>query len=62
MLLANADGTQKIDDTGPLTIKRMETVDGEFLDASLKFMEKAVKTTSRSSAGGTRHGCTSSPT
>ena len=43
VLLANADGTQKIDDTGPLTIKRMETVDGEFLDASLKFMEKAVK-------------------
>ena len=38
-----ADGTQKIEDTGPLTIKRMETVDEEFLDASLKFMEKAVK-------------------
>jgi arylsulfatase len=40
---ANADGTQKIEDTGPLTRKRMETVDEEFLDASLKFMEKAVK-------------------
>ena len=40
---ANADGTQKIENTGPLTIKRMETVDEEFLDASLKFMEKAVK-------------------
>ena len=39
---ANADGTQKIEDTGPLTKKRMETVDQEFLDASLKFMEKAV--------------------
>jgi len=39
---ANADGTQKIEDTGPLTRKRMETVDEEFLDASLKFMEKAV--------------------
>lgn len=39
---ANADGTQKIEDTGPLTKKRMETVDEEFLDASLKFMEKAV--------------------
>ena len=40
---ANADGTQKIENTGPLTIERMRTVDEEFLDASLKFMEKAVK-------------------
>jgi arylsulfatase len=40
---ANPDGTQKIENTGPLTIKRMETVDEEFLDAGLKFMEKAVK-------------------
>jgi len=40
--IANADGTQTIEDTGPLTTKRMETVDQEFLDASLKFMEKAV--------------------
>src|SRR5512145_3146752 len=38
---ANPDGTQKIENTGPLTIKRMETVDEEFLDASLKFMERA---------------------
>ena len=35
------DGTQKIENTGPLTIKRMETVDEEFLDASLNFIEKA---------------------
>ena len=27
---ANPDGTQKIDSTGPLTKKRMETVDEEF--------------------------------
>jgi arylsulfatase len=40
---ANADGTQKIENTGPLNLKRMETVDEEFLDASIKFMEKAVK-------------------
>ncbi len=40
---ANPDGTQKIEDTGPLTKKRMETVDEEFLDASLKFIDKAVK-------------------
>ncbi len=35
-----ADG--RIEDTGPLTIKRMETVDEEFLAASLKFIDKAV--------------------
>ena len=40
---ANADGTQKIEDTGPLTKKRMETVDEEFLAASLKFIEKAQR-------------------
>jgi len=40
---ANPDGTQKIENTGPLTVKRMETVDEEFLDASLKFIDKAVK-------------------
>jgi arylsulfatase A-like enzyme len=40
---ANPDGTQKIENTGPLTTKRMETVDEEFLDASVKFIEKAVK-------------------
>ena len=38
---ANPDGTQKIDNTGPLTKKRMETVDEEFLDASLQFIDKA---------------------
>ena len=40
---ANADGTQKVENTGPLTVKRMETVDQEFLDASLTFIDKAVK-------------------
>ena len=39
---ANADGTQKIENTGPLTMKRMETVDEEFLDGTLKFIDKAV--------------------
>ncbi|MCY1047103.1 arylsulfatase [Corallococcus sp. bb12-1] len=38
---ANPDGTQKIEDTGPLTKKRMETVDEEFLGATLDFMDKA---------------------
>jgi arylsulfatase A-like enzyme len=40
---ANPDGTQKIENTGPLTIERMETVDEEFLNASLKFIDKAHK-------------------
>jgi len=34
-----ADG--RIEDSGPLTKKRMESVDDEFLDASLKFMDRA---------------------
>jgi arylsulfatase len=33
-----ADG--RVEDTGPLTKKRMETADGEFVSAALKFMEK----------------------
>jgi len=36
-----ADG--KIENTGPLTIKRMETIDEEFLTASMAFMDRAVK-------------------
>ncbi len=39
---ANPDGTQKIENTGPLDTTRMQTIDEEFLDASLKFMDKAV--------------------
>jgi arylsulfatase A-like enzyme len=38
---ANADGTQKIEDTGPLTVKRMETIDEEFLGGAVKFIQKA---------------------
>ena len=40
---ANADGSQKIEDTGPLTKKRMETVDDETSDAALGFIEKQQK-------------------
>ncbi len=36
-----ADG--RIEDTGPLTRKRMETADDEFRDAAVAFMEQAVK-------------------
>ena len=36
-------GKQTIRDTGPLTRKRMETVDDEFLDRAIGFMRSAVK-------------------
>jgi arylsulfatase A-like enzyme len=37
---AHRDGTQRIEDTGPLTRKRMETVDEEFRDAAFDFMSR----------------------
>ncbi len=40
---ANPDGSQKIEDTGPLTRKRMETVDDETSDAALAFIETQQK-------------------
>jgi arylsulfatase A-like enzyme len=36
-------GKQKCEDTGPLTRKRMETVDEEVTAAAIKFMDKTVK-------------------
>ncbi len=39
VIKSSADG--KIEDTGPLTRKRMETVDEEFMAATLNFMERA---------------------
>ena len=36
---ANPDGTQKITDTGPLTKKRMETVDDETSDRAIEFIK-----------------------
>jgi arylsulfatase A-like enzyme len=39
--IANPDGTQTIEDTGPLTIERMETVDVEVTDGALDFIERA---------------------
>ncbi|UTF58655.1 arylsulfatase [Gilvimarinus sp. DA14] len=41
VLHSTADG--KIEDTGPLTKKRMETADEEFLSAALDFIDRAVK-------------------
>ncbi|MGH3924742.1 MAG: arylsulfatase, partial [Pseudonocardiaceae bacterium] len=37
---ANEDGTQRIEDTGPLTKKRMETIDDEIRAAALDFIER----------------------
>jgi arylsulfatase A-like enzyme len=40
---ANADGTQKIESTGPLTVKRMETIDEEITKAALDYLGRAKK-------------------
>jgi len=37
---AQPDGTQKIEDTGPLTKKRMETVDDETSDRAIEFIKE----------------------
>src|SRR5450830_443114 len=41
--LADGKGGQTITDTGPLTKKRMETIDEEITDAALAWMEKQAK-------------------
>jgi len=38
---ADGKGGQKIEDTGPLTIKRMETIDDEVTERALRFMDEA---------------------
>jgi len=40
---ANGDGTQRVEDTGPLTRKRMETVDEEFRDAASDFIRRQTE-------------------
>jgi arylsulfatase A-like enzyme len=40
---ANPDGTQKIEDTGPLTKKRMETIDDDIAARSVELLVKQVK-------------------
>lgn len=40
---ANADGTQTIKDTGPLTKKRMETIDDDIAARSIEFIDKQQK-------------------
>ncbi len=41
--LALPDGTQKIEDTGPLTRKRMETIDDDIAARAAEFIEKQAK-------------------
>lgn len=36
-------GKQRLEDTGPLTRKRMESVDQEFMDASINFVKRSQK-------------------
>lgn len=40
---ANPDGTQRIESTGPLGKKRMETIDEEITNATLDYLDKAAK-------------------
>ncbi len=40
---ANGDGTQRIEDTGPLTKQRMQTVDDEFAEAAVDFIRRQVE-------------------
>jgi arylsulfatase len=40
---AKPDGTQEIEDTGPLTRKRMETIDEEITAGALDFIERQAK-------------------
>ena len=56
--------SRQTDDRGhrPADPKRMETVDEEVTAAALEFMDKAARTASRSSFGGTPPACTSSRT
>ena len=39
-LRRDADGTQTIEDTGPLTRKRMETIDDEIVDGAVDFIDR----------------------
>ncbi len=43
-------GKQTCEDTGPLTIKRMETVDEEMTQGALEFMDKAHQDSNRKAA------------
>ena len=60
---ADGKGGQKIEDTGPLTKKRMETIDDEVTEHALSFIDKThTRKESPSSFGTTQPPCTSGPT
>ena len=59
---ADGKGGQTIENTGPLTKKRMETIDEETLAAAKDFISARTRPASRSSAGGTPRACTSART
>ncbi|MCB1114062.1 MAG: arylsulfatase [Chlamydiia bacterium] len=40
---ANGDGTQRVEDTGPLTKKRMETIDDDIANRSAEYIKKNAK-------------------
>lgn len=54
-----ADG--RIIDTGPLTKKRMETIDDDVTDSPRRSFDRPTATTSHSSCGGTPPECMSGP-
>ena len=60
---ANPDGTQRIENTGPLTRERMETVDDETARRGQALHHRRGRRPARrSSSGGTAPACTSAPT
>ena len=61
--LADGKGGQKIEDTGPLTKKRMETIDDEVTEPRARASStRHTRTESLSSSGTTRRRCTFAPT
>jgi arylsulfatase len=54
-------GHQRIEDTGPLTKKRMETIDDEILEHALDFIDRQQQAGRRSSSGSTPPTCTCGP-
>ena len=56
-------GKQRIEDTGPLTSKRMETIDDEIADATVDYIKRQhAARAPRSSCGATSPTCTCAPT
>ena len=44
-------GKQRVEDTGPLTKKRMETIDDDITEACIDFTRGSTRPTRRSSSG-----------